>query len=552
MDEPKRIPELRPEIVFVFDLVRQLLAGSIRIPRFQRPFVWRRDQMLDLLDSINRQYPIGSLLAWESDAPLVSLDSIGPIAIKLDSGSSATYLLDGHQRLSTIAGALVSNADRSVSDSDDPARWNIYYNAYDNSFEHLELDTRPEAHHFPMSKILDTFEFIEECKRVLDADPELGRVYVDRIQDVARAFQNYKIPVIQIRQTDLSEAVEIFARLNSRGQAMTSDQMVSAMLYREGDARPFDLAAEISETISLLALNGFGGVDRTVVLRALLAAAGEDIYRTDWTRIARNRRESLLEKFRVLLPEVNESFERAANYLRVELGIAHDRLLPYSMQLVVVSSFFFAERDPSEAQLDLMRQWFWVSSFGMWFGNANPSRINVLVKDVMENVAGNRSDPHFASFNLEMPAASLPVSFDMRSARTRAMLLALIDLAPLDRNGFPLDVEAMVEDFGPSALAYVSAAVEDSSLARGPANRIFRDDVHDRNQAKNWLQTVDPSIRESVWNSHAIGLESLRNLERGDVDGFLRDRLARIAAVERQFMSTRGVVLPSDGYGSHS
>jgi uncharacterized protein with ParB-like and HNH nuclease domain len=60
--------------------------------------------MLDLLDSINRQYPIGSLLAWETDAEIQSLPTIGPITVSFTDTANAVYLLDGHQRLSTIAG----------------------------------------------------------------------------------------------------------------------------------------------------------------------------------------------------------------------------------------------------------------------------------------------------------------------------------------------------------------------------------------------------------------------------------------------------------------
>ncbi len=58
-------PEVKPEVSFVYDLLRELTDGRIRIPGFQRPYVWRRDQMLDLLDSVRLQYPIGSLLLWE-------------------------------------------------------------------------------------------------------------------------------------------------------------------------------------------------------------------------------------------------------------------------------------------------------------------------------------------------------------------------------------------------------------------------------------------------------------------------------------------------------
>ena len=36
--------EVRPEVVFLYELLEQLTSGSLRIPRFQRPFVWRKDQ----------------------------------------------------------------------------------------------------------------------------------------------------------------------------------------------------------------------------------------------------------------------------------------------------------------------------------------------------------------------------------------------------------------------------------------------------------------------------------------------------------------------------
>ena len=322
MSEPAlRTPELRPEIVFIFDLVQQLVDGRLRIPQFQRPFVWRPNQMIDLLDSVNKQYPIGSLLAWETDEDLVSLERVGPLRFAPSRSGAAAYILDGHQRLSTLAGALVgeSNRDNALQD-EDALLWNIYFNASERTFEHLPPCAQPAPFQFPMSKILDTFEFLRESQRVLDQDPEKGRAYVERIQEVARSFQNYKIPVMQIKQTGLSEAVEIFARLNSRGQSMTADQMVSALLYRVNTPHPFDLANAISESLSMLKAEGFGDLDRTLILRTLLAAIGEDIYRTDWTRLAHSRRESLLSKLRDAIPQVDESLQAAVRFFKTSLA----------------------------------------------------------------------------------------------------------------------------------------------------------------------------------------------------------------------------------------
>lgn len=52
--EPKTISDVIPE-----------LNSTYLIPAIQREFVWDTDQILDLFDSILRDYPIGSLLLWK-------------------------------------------------------------------------------------------------------------------------------------------------------------------------------------------------------------------------------------------------------------------------------------------------------------------------------------------------------------------------------------------------------------------------------------------------------------------------------------------------------
>lgn len=552
MNTPMRIPELRSEIVFIFDLVRQLKEGRVRIPRFQRPFVWRNQQMIDLLDSINKQYPIGNLLTWKTDEKILSLSSVGPVEVDESAIGAFVYVLDGHQRLSTIAGALV--ADNDALPSDDAVRWRIYYNAEEDAFEHVRRHEDVRSFHFPMTRILDTFEFLDECQRILTDDPVNGRKYVERAQGVARAFQNYKIPVIQINDTGITEAVEIFARLNSRGQAMTADQMVSALLFGQESGSEFDLAGEIDECVSVLGTFGFGDLDRTVVLRALLAAIGEDIYRTDWTRIASSRRRDLVGRLTPVIPQVKVGLSIAAQFLNDELGVHNDRLLPYAMQMTVLSSFFYREPAPSTAQAELLKRWFWVSSFGGWFGGANPSRVNALVRDVIDNIATNREDPNFAAFDLGRPALPIPRSFDMRSARTRAHLLVLLDLNPLSPAGLPvIDPQGSIHVHGPEAVGYIvnTDSVADKEIARSPANRLIRYEPQARGQARSWL--LDPSAvdRERVWDSYGIPLESADLLAQPDGSEFLYARLASLSDIEKRFMENHGVLLPGgEEYGS--
>ena len=63
---------------------------------------------------------------------------------------------------------------------------------------------------------------------------------------------------------------------------MLADQMVGALMYRQGGPKVrFDLASEIDRIETSLAERSFGDVDRTTILRCILANIDEDIYRTD-------------------------------------------------------------------------------------------------------------------------------------------------------------------------------------------------------------------------------------------------------------------------------
>jgi uncharacterized protein with ParB-like and HNH nuclease domain len=45
--------------------IEKLLDGTVRIPGFQRPFVWEPSRAALLMDSLYKGYPIGSLLLEE-------------------------------------------------------------------------------------------------------------------------------------------------------------------------------------------------------------------------------------------------------------------------------------------------------------------------------------------------------------------------------------------------------------------------------------------------------------------------------------------------------
>ena len=85
-------------------------SGHMALPEFQRGYVWNRDQVRGLFDSLYRGHPVGGLLMWATESKTAEHRGEGALApgvVKL--------LLDGQQRMTSIYGLCTSSC--AISDS---------------------------------------------------------------------------------------------------------------------------------------------------------------------------------------------------------------------------------------------------------------------------------------------------------------------------------------------------------------------------------------------------------------------------------------------------
>ena len=125
-------------------LARWAWDGRIRIPHFQRPLRWQRDDVIKLFDSIVRGYPVGSLLLWHRPAPKETLQ-LGALRINAPAMPDALWVVDGQQRIISIANAL--NRD---GQSDD--RFRISYDLRKKAFVPHKVSER----RMPVSQLTST------------------------------------------------------------------------------------------------------------------------------------------------------------------------------------------------------------------------------------------------------------------------------------------------------------------------------------------------------------------------------------------------------------
>lgn len=102
----------------VTDILSSIDMGTMALPEFQRGYVWSRDQVRGVMQSLYKQYPVGSLLVWQTQADVTALKGD-----QQPFGSIVNLLLDGQQRVTTLYGVMRGEAPPFFQGGVDPVAW---------------------------------------------------------------------------------------------------------------------------------------------------------------------------------------------------------------------------------------------------------------------------------------------------------------------------------------------------------------------------------------------------------------------------------------------
>src|ERR1700692_1711531 len=147
------------ETITIREILDQVLRGQIRIPAFQRGFVWEPERVAYLMDSIYKRYPFGSLLFWRTRQQLRVERDLGPFELPAPKADyPVDYVLDGQQRITSIFGVFQSEL-KMTKDFD----WlDVYFDleagesAQDTQFVALPEGEAEAARYFPLKTLFDT------------------------------------------------------------------------------------------------------------------------------------------------------------------------------------------------------------------------------------------------------------------------------------------------------------------------------------------------------------------------------------------------------------
>ncbi len=269
-------------------ILQDIKEREIVLPEFQREFEWGLDQTKNLLDSLLKDYPTGSLLMWGTSNPPALKNYSEPAKNqKLD------VLLDGQQRLTALY-LLMKDAVppyyKSIDSSKDPRK--LFYNLKTKKLKYyskLEMQNNP----FWVS-VVDCYKDEVNVKNVLNKYKEQQKKETDEkenalIEDtdllnlMSRLGDNFKqlkdlikydYPIMRVNtDASLRDALKVFDRVNTGGTPLSESDVALAYMCSEWGEMRRKLKGKIIE----LEKRGFK-FDLKFMIRAMNAVINTHAY----------------------------------------------------------------------------------------------------------------------------------------------------------------------------------------------------------------------------------------------------------------------------------
>ena len=374
-------------------LFTEIDTGRIKIPKFQRDFVWSKAQTAKLIDSIIKGFPIGTFILWKTNEELRHIKNIGNSRLPdIPKGDAAFYVLDGQQRITSLYavhkgliinhdGATVDYKDISIDLACDP----------DEDDQVVTVSPPSQDPSISVYKLLNGS--LVDLFRQYDQDA------LSKIEIYQRRLTGYDFSTIVISNYPIDIACEVFTRINTGGTELTLFEIMVAKTY---DPDRFDLAREYEWLIDNKGTEkdledaNFETVPSSTVLQCIAAYISKQVRRRD---ILKLNKEAFIDSW----PNVKTGIFAAVDYIRNYQRIPVSRLLPYNALLVPLTYFFIHNGpNPTPYQDNLLTQYFWWASLSNRFSSGAEGKIAQDLERMDDILLGKAPDYRGEEVNLTL------------------------------------------------------------------------------------------------------------------------------------------------------
>ena len=362
-------------------------SGHMALPEFQRGYVWNREQVRGLFQSLYQRHPVGGLLVWATESEEAAHRGDASLAAGI-----VKLLLDGQQRMTSLYGVVRGHPPE-------------FFDGNIRNFTGLQFHLEDETFEFYQPvKMKDDPLWVDVTALMKKGNDGLGTLvarfganpehaprvgdYVGRLSKLL-GITEIDLHVEEVTGTDktLDVVVDIFNRVNSGGTKLSKGDLALAKVCAEWPDARDTMKAKLREWEEI-------GYEFTL----------DWLLRSVNTVLTGEAKFSFLHDKNVL--DIQDGLKRTTSYLDTclnmiagRLGLDHNRVL-FGRYALPVMVRYLDRKQGSLGEKERDKLLFWFVQSGMW-GRFSGSTETFIDRDlaVLER-SGNNLDALLKEFRL--------------------------------------------------------------------------------------------------------------------------------------------------------
>ena len=362
-----KLPEPQPRTFS--SLIEEIEKGQIKIPQFQRDFVWTIQKSAGLIDSIVKGYPIGTFIFWKTKERLRSVRNLGGQELpEPEKEETIDFVLDGQQRLTSLYACLKGITIQRVESNkiDDFSKIYINLKAEENEQIVLTEITSDDRKSF--------ISILELLTGGLTALAEYPKEYHKKIETYKNRIESYQHSIIQVKEAPIDVATEIFTRINVGGKSLSLFEIMVAKTFDY--ELNFDLSEKYQELIDDLKPHNYETISDSTVLQTVAMIIKNECKRQAILQLDKS---VFIDKW----DEAIDAIKSTVEYFKLTYKIPVSQLLPYNALIVPFAYFFYHHKDkPVGKKQEYLQDFFWRCSLSGRYSSAAESKLAQDIKRI--------------------------------------------------------------------------------------------------------------------------------------------------------------------------
>jgi hypothetical protein len=510
------------------EFLKDVHSGKLKLPDFQRGWVWDDSHILGLLASVAQSFPIGAVMLLQSGNEDVRFkERLVEGVENPNPDHTENLILDGQQRLTSLYQSVFAKKVVATRDGKKQAvsRWYyidmkkaltangdmedaIFSTPEDRVFRNFRgepiegrdystMDKEFEAAVFPLCQIFSSSVWRSAFNKYHNYAPQIIQLWDQFEENILKRFEQYQIPqILLLKATPKVAVCQVFEKVNTGGVSLTVFELLTATFAVDNFNLRDDWAAREKRLKHHRILGSLENTDFLQSLTLLVtqsrrsAAVQEGISKDNLPAISCKRKD--------VLKLTTKDYQHWADVVEKALiqtvkFFTHQRIysfrdLPYRTQLVPLAAIYAtlgtaAETENARSKIE---RYFWCGVFGELYGGAVETRSSKDLAEVVAWIKGGNEpdtvrDSHFAANRL--------YSLRTRNSAAYKGMHALILRQSVDfRSGSQINIESYFDE-------------------KLDIHHIFPRDWCDDKSRK-----ISPSHRDCIVNKTAISARTNRSI----------------------------------------